>query len=63
MSYYEAVEDKILITKQQNGFTSYHPPCYICGTPINSWKYVRGQKYCCSDCREILVKQYKEEKS
>lgn len=56
MSYQEAIADNIPMEKS-NGFTWYYPPCYICGQPVSTWKYIRNQKYSCRICKELLVEQ------
>lgn len=55
MSYYEAIQDGIPIEKDGKGFMWYYPPCSICGSPVPSWRYIRGAKYTCSECRRVLV--------
>lgn len=57
MSYAEAKQDGIPITKDSRGFDQYHPPCHICGESINSWNYIRGAVYTCRDCKQLLVEQ------
>lgn len=55
MSYIEAKEDNIPCEKNNQGFTVYYPPCHICSSPVPSWKYIRGTKYTCADCRSELI--------
>ena len=43
MSYYEAKEDNVRI-ERKNGFTVYLPPCSVCGKPVKSWSYIRGNR-------------------
>lgn len=62
MSYYEALEDNIPMEKK-NGFTYYYPSCRVCGSPTPSWNYLRGMKYTCKDCKELLVEQERAEKA
>ena len=50
MSYYEAKEDNVRI-ERKNGFTVYLPPCSVCGKPVKSWSYIRGNNYRCADCK------------
>ena len=54
MGFYEAKEDNIPMEKHK-GFEWYYPPCYICGEPVATWNYIRGQKYSCKACKEILA--------
>ena len=65
MSYREAVEDGIRTERSKNGGSYYYPPCHICGSPVFSWAYVRGNRYTCLNCKakEMLHKQLtKDEK-
>ena len=55
MGYPDAITDNVPIDKGYDGFRRYHPPCHICGTPVNCWNYVSGTKYACSECRVILA--------
>lgn len=58
MSYYEAKEDGILISRDKRGNSWYHPPCRICGQGVPSWSYPRGKEYCCTECRKLLVAEH-----
>jgi len=62
MSYYEAKEDGIPITKAANGMTLYYPPCRFCGKPVQSWSYIRDHRYACPECRKEAVAQERAEK-
>lgn len=63
MSYAEAEQDSIPMTKDCRGFWQYHPPCHICGASINSWNYIRGAVYTCRDCKQLLVEKKLQEDS
>lgn len=63
MSFTEAKQDGIPITKDGRGFDQYHPPCHICGASINSWNYIRGAVYTCRDCKQLLVEKKLQEDS
>lgn len=61
MSYQEALEDKIPIKKNNDGYVGgYYPPCHYCGQPVYSWSYMRGVKYACPDCRSEVIRQQRE---
>lgn len=62
MSYYEALEDSIRTEKDSRGFERYYPPCHICGASVMSWSYLRGTKYTCADCRELLIERQEDKK-
>ena len=63
MSYAEAKQDGIPMTRDSRGFLQYHPPCHICGESINSWDYIRGAVYTCKDCKQLLVEYKLQENS
>jgi len=62
MSYYDALEDKIPIDRDNNGFTRYYPPCHVCSGSAYSWRYIRGTQYVCQECRQLMVAKTSEKK-
>ena len=54
MSYPEAKADGIRISKDEYGFTSYHPPCHVCGAETSVWSYLQGNQYTCRRCRQTV---------
>ena len=62
MSYKEAIEDGIVVSKNAQGFNTYYIPCHICGASVPNWGYKRNLKYTCESCRSKLLEKMKEEK-
>lgn len=63
MSYKDAIDDKIVIEKDQKGNTWYYPPCYVCGAGVPSWNYIRGVKYSCPECKKNLAEMVVRDKN